>query len=93
MENWDTTSQIKEQNVRKLPVTPNKPWKILLSKTSPSCSQVSPKRNTRSTQSSPVTPTSTRKRKKSCVSPKNLIDHYFTLNNKREKLDSVNEHE
>uniref|UniRef100_A0A2S2QAU7 Protein lethal enticleless n=1 Tax=Sipha flava TaxID=143950 RepID=A0A2S2QAU7_9HEMI len=77
MENWDTMTQNNVQNVCNLPVTPKKPWKVMFSK------KTSPQRKTKSKQSSPVTPTSNRKRKKSSVSPKNLIDHYFPLNNKR----------
>lgn len=92
MENWDIMTLNKVQNVCNLPVTPKKPWKTIFSKkTSSTCTQLTPKPNTRSKQSSPVTPTLNRKRKKSSVSPKNLIDHYFPLNNKREKLDSVKE--
>jgi hypothetical protein len=87
MENWDTMTQNNVQNVCNLPVTPKKPWKVMFSK------KTSPQRKTKSKQSSPVTPTSNRKRKKSSVSPKNLIDHYFPLNNKRKKLNPVNENE
>lgn len=92
MENWDTTTQIKETNDCKLSTTPKKPWNTLFSNVS-TCNEEPPQRITRSQLSSPVTPTSNRKRKKSSVSPKNLIDHYFSVNNKREKLDSVKENE
>lgn len=56
MENWDTTSQIKEQNVCNLPITSNKQSKIIFSKTIPNCIQASPQQDTNSTQLSTITP-------------------------------------
>lgn len=81
----------------KLPVVPKKKWEISVIKVkSLSSSKTSPQLNTTSLNSSParssqtpdvVTPSSIKKRKKSCLSPRCLIDQYLVPNKKREKLD------
>lgn len=77
------------------------PWEIFFSKSSPKSFQISPQlKSSRPSHSSPkvskqipdvVTPTSSKKRKKSMPSPRSLIDHYLVPSNKREKLDTVKE--
>lgn len=98
MGNWDLQCDNLVSITDNSKVTPKKPWEELFSKvTSPSSSQVSPQSEIKSTLSSPgiskqipeaVTPTSRKKRKKSVVSPRSLIDHYL-IPSKKEKLDTV----
>lgn len=81
----------------KLPVTRKKKWEVSVIKVkSLSSSQTSPQLNTTLSHSSPahstqipnvVTPSSIKKRKKSVLSPRCLIDQYLVPNNKREKLE------
>lgn len=98
MEAWDLAIQCPVPIVENSTANPKGPWEVLFTKTSP-LSQTLPESDTTTTQSSPVlskripdatTPTSSRKRKKSVVSPRNLIDQYL-VPNKREKLDTVEE--
>lgn len=98
MENWDVQHHDSAQKVDNLQVTPKKPWDVLFTKTkSPSSSQSSPQSDFKSSSTVPdnipdvVTPTSSRKRKKSMISPRSLIDQYLVPNSKREKLDTVTE--
>jgi len=102
MESWDIQNQNFISNEKHLNVTPKKPWEVLFctKKTSPSPAQISSQLETTSTHSTlvvtnqvpeVVTPTSSKKRKKSIVSPKSLIDQYLVPKSKREKLDTVHE--
>lgn len=98
MENWDIHHHDLVPNVDNLQATPKKPWDVLFTKTkSPSSSQKSPQLDSNTSSIVPdripevVTPTSSRKRKKSVISPRSLIDQYLVPNNKREKLDTVTE--
>ncbi|XP_008188066.2 protein lethal(2)denticleless isoform X1 [Acyrthosiphon pisum] len=102
MENWDIQNQSFVPNSEYINVTPKKPWDaIFCTKTTSSLStQISPQLETTSTHSTlvvsnqipeVVTPTSSKKRKKSIVSPKSLIDQYLVPRSKREKLDTVHE--
>lgn len=98
MESWDIHHHNLPPNVDNLQVTPKKPWDVLFTKTkSPSFSQISPQSDSKSSSVVPnhipdvVTPTSSRKRKKSMISPRSLIDQYLVPNNKRGKLDTVTE--
>lgn len=98
MENWDTHNHDLAPKVDNLQATPKKPWDVLFTKTkSPSSSQSSPQSDSKSSSIVPnnipdvVTPTSSRKRKKSMLSPRSLIDQYLVPNNKRERLDTVTE--
>jgi len=102
MENWDIQNQKLVPITEYLNVTPKKPWEVLFcSKTTSSLStQISSQLETTSSNSTlvvsnqvpeVVTPTSSKKRKKSIVSPKSLIDQYLVPRNKREKLDTVHE--
>jgi len=102
MENWDIQNQNLGTNAEYLNVTPKKPWEVLFcTKTTSSLStQTSSQLETTSTHSTlvvsnqipeVVTPTSSKKRKKSIVSPKSLIDQYLMPKSKREKLDTVHE--
>lgn len=98
MENWDIHSHDLVPKVDNLQVTPKKPWDVLFTRTkSPSSSQSSPQSDSKSSLIVPdnipdvVTPTSSRKRKKSMLSPRSLIDQYLVPNNKRERLDTVTE--
>lgn len=96
METWYSYNENVVPIADKLPVTPKTKWEISVIKVkSPSSSQTS-KLNTTLPHSSPVlsnkipdvvTPTSIKKRKKSVLSPRCLIDQYLVPNNKREKLD------
>jgi len=101
MEEWD---DILNQNVpieEHLNVTPKKkPWDVLFSTKTTSPSSISSQSETTSRDSTlvvsnqipeAVTPTSSKKRKKSIVSPKSLIDQYLVPKSKREKLDTVSE--
>lgn len=102
MEIWDLQNQNKITTVNNLPVTPKNEWEVLFTKTTPLLnSQTSPQTDTTTLTHSPpvvnnenpdiVTPVSNRKRKKSTLSPRSLIDQYLVSNSKREKLDTVNE--
>lgn len=96
MKNWDLHIERTVETVD-LPLTPRKLWKKVFTKTP---RQISPKSANISMNTSPVTsnqnsivatPTSSRKRKKSTLSPRSLIDQYLVPNSKREKLDTVDE--
>lgn len=101
MENWDIPNQNVGSIEEHLNVTPKKnPWNVLFSTKTTSPSSVSSQSEITSKDSTlvvsnqipeAVTPTSSKKRKKSIVSPKSLIDQYLVPNRKREKLDTVNE--
>lgn len=103
IENWDCQNQNFVPNTEYLNVTPKKPWEVLFgTKTTSSLStqQMSSQLETGSSHSTfvasnqipeVVTPTSSKKRKKSIVSPKSLIDQYLVPKSKREKLDTVHE--
>jgi len=102
MENWDTQHQNFVLNTEYLNVTPKKPWEALFctKTTSSQSTQIKFRSETISTHSmlvvsnqipEVVTPTSSKKRKKSIVSPKSLIDQYLVPKSKREKLDTVHE--
>lgn len=97
MEMWFYNNENVVPVADKLPVTHKKKWEISVIKVkSLSSSQTSPQLNTTSSHCSPVrsnqipdvvTPSSIKKRKKSYLSPRSLIDQYLVPNNKREKLD------
>lgn len=101
METWDLKNHNKETIVDNLPVTPKRQWEAWFSKTIPPLtSQTSPQIATTLTHSLPVvsnqnvdvvTPVSNKKRKKSVLSPRSLIDQYLVPNSKREKLNTVKE--
>ncbi|KAL4135193.1 hypothetical protein QTP88_006833 [Uroleucon formosanum] len=102
MENWDIQNKSFVSNAENLNVTPKKPWEVLFcTKTTSSFSTlISSQLETTSSHSTlvvsnqiseVVTPTSSKKRKKSIVSPKSLIDQYLVPKRKREKLDTVHE--
>lgn len=102
MENWDIQNKSFVSNAENLNVTPKKPWEVLFctKTTSSFFTQISSQLETTSSHSTlvvsnqipeVVTPTSSKKRKKSIVSPKSLIDQYLVPKRKREKLDTVHE--
>lgn len=102
IENLDLQNQNFVPNAENLNVIPKKPWEVLFCSktTSPLSTQMSPESEKTSTHSAVVipnqipevvTPTSSKKRKKSIVSPKSLIDQYLVPKSKREKLDTVHE--
>lgn len=98
MENWDHFNERLMTNAGNLEETPKQVWQKIFSKVISPSSQESKESDNKFIPTSPVssdqktivtTPTSSRKRKKSILSPRNLIDHYLVSNNKREKLDTV----
>jgi len=101
MENWDISNQNVVAIEEHLNVTPKKkPWDVLFSTKTTSPSSKSSQYEITSTDSTlvasnqnpeAVTPTSSKKRKKSIASPKSLIDQYLVPKRKREKLDTVSE--
>lgn len=100
MQTWDLNNHSKETIVDNLPVTPKRQWEVLFTKTTPPLTSQTSQVASTFTHSSPVvsnqnadvvTPVSNKKRKKSILSPRSLIDQYLVPNNKREKLDTVKE--
>lgn len=101
MGNWDIPNQNVVPIEEHLNVTPKKkPWDVLFSTKTTSPSSISSQSELTSRDSTlvisnqipeAVTPTSSKKRKKSIVSPKSLIDQYLVPQKKREKLDTVSE--
>ncbi|XP_026818722.1 denticleless protein homolog B [Rhopalosiphum maidis] len=100
MSNWDIQNQNIVPMAEDLNVTPKKPWNVLFNTKTTFPSSISSQNEITSTHSAledsnmipeAVTPTSSKKRKKSVVSPRSLIDQYLVPNSKREKLDTVNE--
>ncbi|XP_025200533.1 denticleless protein homolog B [Melanaphis sacchari] len=100
MNNWDIEKKNFVPNEEHLNVTPKKPWDALFSTKATSPSSISSQLEitpTHSTLVAPnripeaVTPTSSKKRKKSTLSPRSLIDQYLVPKSKREKLDTINE--
>lgn len=101
MKNWDIPNQNDVPNAEHLNVTPKKkPWDVLFSTKIASPSSISSQFEITSTDSTlvisnqipeAVTPTSSKKRKKSVASPNSMIDQYLVPKKKCEKLDTVSE--
>lgn len=101
MKEWDDENQNVVPIEEHLNVTPKKkPWDVLFTTKTTSPSSISSQSEITSRDSTlvvsnqipeAVTPTSSKKRKKSIVSPKSLIDQYLVPKSKREKLDTVSE--
>lgn len=89
MNDWDFEKQNVVQTVDNSQILKKNPWDVIF----PKSSQVSPKHSSPSgSKQIPdvVTPTSSKKRKKSILSPRSLIDQYL-IPSKKKKLNTVEE--
>lgn len=95
MENWNLQDQkLVSSTEDNLPATPKRKWEMLFAKTSSPSSAELPPTHTPLVVSNQIpeiqTLTSNKKRKRSEISPRSLIDQYLVSSSKQKKLDIVN---